>query len=91
MKVRAHVLISGDVQGVFFRANTRNLARSHGLTGWVKNTDDGRVEVVVEGTRSKITEFVSWCHKGPAAASVRSVEVKWQQATGEFKDFEVHY
>jgi len=89
--VRVHLFISGIVQGVFFRAHTRNSARSLNLTGWVKNMDDGRVEVVVEGIRSRITEFIGWCHKGPAAASVLSVEVKWQQATGEFEDFEVRY
>lgn len=89
--VRAHLYISGIVQGVFFRAHTRNRARSLHLTGWVRNMADGRVEVVVEGIRSKIDEFISWCHKGPAAASVHGVDVTLQQATKEFTDFEVHY
>ena len=88
---RVHLFISGTVQGVFFRAHTRNRAQSLKLTGWVKNMDDGRVEVVVEGIRSKINEFISWCHKGPAAASVLGVDVIWQQATGEFTDFQVRY
>ena len=89
--VRAHLLISGIVQGVFFRAHTRNQARSLNLTGWVRNMNDGRVEVIAEGPRSKINEFISWCHKGPAAASVLGVDIVWEQATSEFTDFHVRY
>ena len=89
--VRVHLFISGIVQGVFFRAHTRNRARSLDLTGWVKNMEDGRVEVIAEGLRGMIDEFISWCHRGPEAASVHGIEVIWQQATGEFRDFQVHY
>ena len=86
-KVRAHLYISGTVQGVFFRAHTRSIAQGLNLTGWVKNLPDGRVEVTAEGTRDRIMEFIRWCHKGPAMASVDSVEVYWEEATGEFMDF----
>ena len=88
---RVHLFISGIVQGVFFRAHTRNQARSLNLTGWVRNMDDGRVEVIAEGLCSKIHEFISWCHQGPAAASVRGVDIMWEQATSEFTDFQIRY
>ncbi len=68
-----HLLISGRVQGVNFRNETRQKALSLGLTGWVKNTDDGKVELIVEGVTEKCAEFVLWCHRGPAFARVTSV------------------
>jgi acylphosphatase len=89
--VRVHLLISGIVQGVFFRANTERVARSLGLTGWVRNLADGRVEVIAEGQHDRIEEFVDWCHKGPRAASVDDVEVVWEEATGEFETFKTTY
>ncbi len=89
--VRVHLLISGIVQGVFFRANTETVARSLGLKGRVRNLIDGRVEVIAEGQRDKISEFVDWCHQGPPAASVDKVEVMWERATGEFKTFKTDY
>lgn len=89
--VRAHIYISGIVQGVFFRSHTREVARSFDLTGWVKNLPDGRVEVVAEGPEDEIKQFISWCHKGPSHARVDDVEVFWEDATGEFKDFEIRY
>ena len=85
--VRAHLFVSGMVQGVFFRANTISVARSLGLNGWVKNLSDGQVEVVAEGPHARITEFIEWCHKGPPAASVSDVKVDWERTTGEFTSF----
>ena len=89
--VRIHVFISGSVQGVFFRAHTRSVAQSSDLTGWVRNLPDGRVEIIAEGRRDRADEFIRWCHKGPAMASVDNVEVNWEKVTGEFKDFEILY
>jgi acylphosphatase len=89
--VRVHLVISGVVQGVFFRANTEKVARSLHLTGWVRNLTDGRVEVVAEGQHDRIGEFIDWCHRGPPAASVDDVEVVWQEATGEFETFNTSY
>ena len=83
---RAHVLISGRVQGVFFRANTIKEARELGLTGWVKNTGD-KVEAVFEGEENKIKEILLWCNQGPKLAQVENVEVKYEVPTGEFKEF----
>jgi acylphosphatase len=89
--LRAHLYISGIVQGVFFRSNTREIATSLHITGWVKNLRDGRVEVIAEGPKDKIDQFIQWCHKGPAGASVDTVEIEWHAATGEFNDFGVQY
>ncbi|KPK64393.1 acylphosphatase [candidate division WOR_3 bacterium SM23_42] len=90
-KFRIHLFIAGTVQGVFFRAHTRNVAQASDLTGWVRNLPDGRVEVIAEGGRDRIAEFIRWCHKGPAMASVANVEIYWEEATGEFKDFGIQY
>jgi acylphosphatase len=88
---RAHLYISGIVQGVFFRSNTRQVANSLNLTGWVRNLRDGRVEVIAEGTKNKIEQFIQWCHKGPRGASVDNVEINWENPTKEFKNFEIRY
>lgn len=86
---RAHLYISGIVQGVFFRSNTREVATSLHITGWVRNLRDGRVEVIAEGPKDKIDQFIQWCHRGPSGASVDTVEINWQDATGEFGSFEI--
>jgi len=91
MQRRAHLFISGRVQGVFFRANTRDEARRLGLVGWVRNLPDGRVEAVVEGEEGKIKELIAWCHEGPPGAVVRGVEVRWEAFRGEFSDFTIRY
>ena len=90
-KVRAHVLIEGRVQGVFFRAHTQDEARKHKVAGWVKNRFDGSVEAILEGEKADVQALVEWCHKGPPHARVRQVEVEWESYTGEFTDFSVGY
>lgn len=82
MDSRAHVFITGRVQGVFFRANTKKTAQKQGLSGWVKNLSDGRVEAVFEGPKNAVSEMVRWCHEGPIGANVESVEVKWEDPIG---------
>jgi acylphosphatase len=89
--VRAHLYISGIVQGVFFRTNTQDIARSLNLIGCVRNLRDGRVEIITEGQKDKIEQFIQWCHKGPPGAIVDNVEIEWMNATNEFKDFETRY
>lgn len=86
---QAHVLIAGRVQGVNFRARTRDEARAGGLCGWVRNLDDGRVEAVFEGPRPAVQKLVSWCHTGPTPARVETVEVEWQQPTGDEERFAI--
>ena len=91
MKVGAHVFITGMVQGVFFRSKTRNEAKNHGVTGWVRNLSDGRVEVVFEGSKDNVNKLIDFVGKGPSGAKVLDLNVKWQNYSGEFKDFEVRY
>lgn len=88
---RVHVYISGKVQGVFFRAYTRDKARELGLKGWVRNMRDGRVEAVLEGEKEKVEEMLRWCHKGSPYAIVKEVEVHEEPYTREFRSFEVRY
>ncbi len=87
MKARAHVYVSGEVQGVCFRAYTHDLARETGVTGWVRNLSDGRVEAVFEGERDKVEAMLSFCRRGPPGADVNDVELRWEDYKGEFPDF----
>ncbi len=87
--MRAHVWISGRVQGVFFRAHTKEVAEKLGLTGWVRNLPDGRVEAVFEGEEEAVKEAIEWCKRGPPLAKVERVEVRYEEPTGEFKDFRI--
>ncbi|MGQ9787889.1 MAG: acylphosphatase [Candidatus Hadarchaeaceae archaeon] len=91
MKVRAHVYVSGLVQGVFFRAHTQDLARKLGVTGWVRNLYDGRVEAVFEGDREKVEEMINFCRRGPPGAEVGGVEVKLERFKNEFSDFSIRH
>lgn len=86
-----HVYISGRVQGVFFRAETRRAANGFNLTGWVRNRDDGRVEAVFEGEDESVEKMLEWCHIGPSAAKVKEVQIEEEPYTGEFRDFSVTY
>jgi len=81
-RVRAHVFISGRVQGVNFRAYMRDRAREAGVEGWVRNLSDGRVEAVFEGTRTSVQKLVSWCYSGPTHAEVAKVDLTWEEPTG---------
>lgn len=85
--IRASVLISGRVQGVFFRKSIAKEAREMGLTGWVKNRADGKVEALFEGEENRVREILLWCKEGPKLAKVEKVEAEYSQATGEFKEF----
>ena len=91
MKVRAHVFISGWVQGVFFRSETRNEARRRGVKGWVRNLSDGRVEAVFEGEEEAVRELIEFCEHGPRGATVTKVNLTWENYLGQFKDFEIRY
>jgi|UniRef100_A0A7C3SHZ0 acylphosphatase len=88
---RARVLISGRVQGVFYRAHTRDQARARGLKGWVRNLPDGRVAALFEGKRAAIEDMINWCRLGPPYAAVDEVQVEWQPYQGEFEDFRIVY
>lgn len=90
-KVRAHAVISGMVQGVCFRYETQDRACSMGVTGWVMNRRDGKVECVFEGEKDSVKEIIEWCHRGPSGAIVKNVIVEWEDYTGEFKEFGIEY
>lgn len=89
MKTRAHVIVSGYVQGVFFRETTKRWADNHNVKGWVGNRDDGKVEAVFEGEEAAVKALVDYCHRGPSLARVDSVDVTWEEFVGEFSDFEI--
>jgi acylphosphatase len=90
-KARANVVITGRVQGVYFRYATRDEAIMRGVKGWVRNLRGGGVEAVFEGDKTKVEELIDFCHYGPPAAKVSSVEVTWGDYTGDFKDFFIRY
>ena len=80
---RAHVVVHGGVQGVFFRVETRDRAGSLGLGGWVRNAADGSVEAVFEGEDERVRSMVDWCGRGPRGAHVDEVDVTWEDPQGE--------
>ena len=82
-RTRAHVYVSGTVQGVYYRANTRDAATERGVDGWVQNLADGRVEAVFEGPKDAVEEMVEWCHTGSPAADVSGVSVEYRDPEGE--------
>ncbi len=81
--IRAHLLISGRVQGVLYRASTQNKARSLGLHGWVRNLPDGRVEVIAQGKVDDVEALIAWAHLGPPLAIVENVDVTWEEPCSE--------
>jgi acylphosphatase len=87
MNSRSHVLVSGKVQGVFFRSSTKDKAEELGLSGWVRNLSDGRVEAVFEGEKEDVDTMVEWCRKGPEHARVTGVEIIREEYQGEFRGF----
>ncbi len=91
-KVRAHVIISGKVQGVFFRVETQQaVERIGGVTGWVRNRPEGTVEAVFEGSNSAVEKAVSWCRTGAPLSRVDDVQVKWEEFSGEYDGFSITY
>jgi len=91
LKVRAHVYVSGRVQGVFFRSETQDEALRHGLAGWVRNLPDGRVEAVFEGKKERVERLIEFCRRGPPGARIAKVEVVWENYKGEFHGFKIRY
>ena len=89
--LRAHVVVHGYVQGVWFRASTKDAADRLGVTGWVRNLPDGSVEAVFEGAAKKVEEIVGWCHRGPAGAKVDNVEIQWEPYKKEFGHFDIRH
>lgn len=90
-QVRAHVVISGKVQGVFFRMETKGAAQRFGVSGWVKNRRDGGVEAVFEGNQNNVELILEWCKKGAPLSRVQEVDIKWEDYKDEFDGFEITY
>jgi acylphosphatase len=88
-KERVNIIVHGEVQGVFYRARTKEKAIELNLNGWVKNRIDGTVEIVAEGVKEDLKRLVDWTKQGPRHANVTKIEVKWQPFTDEFSDFTV--
>lgn len=89
--VRAHVIVSGRVQGVFFRAETQRAAQGFGVTGWVRNRPEGTVEALFEGEAEAVDKALAWCHTGSPMARVTDVQVRREQFAGEFDAFNITY
>jgi acylphosphatase len=91
VKTRAHVIVTGRVQGVFYRAETASKAKQLNLTGWVRNLPDGRVEAIFEGEETNVQKMIDFCRHGPPNAYVVDVDVRRRKWKDEFDDFEVRY
>jgi acylphosphatase len=90
-KARAHIIVTGIVQGVFFRVETKRAAERAGVSGWVRNRPEGTVEAVFEGDKEKVEVAVNWCRKGPPTGRVDDVGITWEPFQGEFTGFEITY
>lgn len=90
-QARAHLIISGRVQGVFYRMETKMAAERIGVTGWVRNKPDGTVEAVAEGDKKAIEALIDWCHQGPPASRVENIDVRWLAYQAAFDKFDVTY
>ena len=86
---KIHLLISGKVQGVFYRVNAKRKAEELNLKGWVKNALDGKVEILAEGGEDKLREMIKWCYNGSSVATVDKVEEAWMEAEKKFDKFEI--
>lgn len=91
MKSRAHLIIEGKVQGVYFRAFTKEAADSFGLTGWVRNLPNRCVEAVFEGERDIIEAAIRKCYAGPPFAMVTNIDIRWEDEIEGFTDFRIKY
>ncbi|MFA6148997.1 MAG: acylphosphatase [bacterium] len=89
--VEAHVIVSGRVQGVWFRGHTQQAAAAAGICGWVRNLPDRRVEAVLQGKRSAVESVVDFMRNGPPGASVIDIAVTWRHAGEVFHDFDIRY
>ncbi len=90
-RARAHLFIEGKVQGVFYRAFTRELAQNLGLKGWVRNLRDGRVEALFEGEKDAIERAIKECFVGPPGAKVTNIDIRWETYKGDQEDFFIKY
>lgn len=88
-RVRIHLIISGKVQGVYFRKHLQEISITNNVNGWVKNLKNGDVESVLEGLKSDVEKVISWCHKGPTHSRVDKVEKQYEKFIDEYTDFKI--
>ncbi len=91
VKGRAHMFVTGRVQGVFFRLETKRIAEHHDVKGWVRNLPDGRVEAVFEGEKDAVETLIAFCKHGPSGAKVTKLELTWEPYTGTLDRFKLKY
>ena len=91
IKVRVHIIVRGKVQGVYFRQNAQRVCNGYGVTGWVRNLEDGSVETILEGDKSSVEDAVSWFKMGQLIAHVEKIELRYERYSGEFQDFKINY
>ncbi len=90
-KARCHVIVSGRVQGVCFRTETKRVAEGYGVSGWVRNNRNGTVEAVFEGEKSEVASAVEWCKRGPLNSKVSGIDIDEENYTGEFERFDIRF
>lgn len=90
-KARIHITIKGLVQGIFFRASTKEKAQQLGITGWVRNLNSDKVEIVAEGEKKNLEELIEWCKTGSSLVKIEEIKVEWQSYQAEFENFEIRY
>jgi acylphosphatase len=91
IKIRAHIIVRGKVQGVYFRQNAQRICNEYGVTGWVLNANDGSVEAILEGSKNSVEDAISWFKVGPSNAHVEKIELSYDKYSGEFQDFMIRY
>lgn len=90
--IRRHLYISGRVQGVYYRHSTaQQAAQIGGLSGWVRNLPDGRVEALIEGPEQAVEQLIAWCHQGPPLAQVKHIDIQAEPPSGDLRPFGAHY
>lgn len=87
--VRAHIIVTGLVQGVYYRVTMKQEARTLGINGWVKNRPDKSVEAVIEGDKERVDQLINWCRQGPPDSQVSAVQVEWGNFIGEYQAFRI--
>ena len=91
MKTRAHVFVTGRVQGVFFRLETKHKADQHDVKGWIRNLRDGRVEAMFEGEKDAVETLIDFCKRGPSGAKVTDVKLIWESYEGTLDTFKLRF
>ena len=89
--IARHIVISGKVQGVFFRKNTKQKADNLDISGWVKNADDDKVEIFAQGSEENINSFINWCKHGPPKAEVKNIQVQEKKVNNTLNEFSIVY